>query len=300
MTVRGNVTWRALRHRLGHALRPFDAAQDMLCASHLFSEPVWLSVHPPIDVDLVALVLRDVEGVSVGIEATVLGHRPAARSLTDAALGQRIQEMLDIGHQPTEVVEAVPRTFPFVHIAARAIRQNGHRGLPVRRPAHHPALRADFFTRGGLAKAKDVDIEVEHVVVVGDTYGDVANARKLTLDLWRVELMSGKAYDLAIGIGHAVVAVEKIALFLANVALGREIFEPIFDLTDIVDGDPEVIDAQLAGTVPGLEYRNIVKAVCERNVSLIGAAELAHLEVGGVKMSQSVWMFAYNGKIPNL
>src|SRR5215510_13297899 len=148
MTVRGNVTWRALRHRLGHALRPFDAAQDMLCASHLFSEPVWLSVHPPVDVDLVALVLRDVEGVSVGIEATVLGHRPAARSLTDAALGQRIQEMLDIGHQPTEVVEAVPRAFPFIHVAARAVRQDRHGRLPVRRPAHHPVLRADFFTRG--------------------------------------------------------------------------------------------------------------------------------------------------------
>src|SRR5262249_37149899 len=41
----------------GHALRPFDAAQDMLCASHLFSEPGWLSVHPPVDVDLVAFVL---------------------------------------------------------------------------------------------------------------------------------------------------------------------------------------------------------------------------------------------------
>src|SRR5262245_16369653 len=120
----------------------------MLCASHLFSEPGWLSVHPAVDVDLVALVLRDVERVSVGIEATILGHRPAARSLTDAALGQRIQETLDISHQPTEVVEAVPRAFPFVHIAPRAIRQNSHGGLAVRRPTYHPVLRADLFTRG--------------------------------------------------------------------------------------------------------------------------------------------------------
>src|SRR5262245_9760404 len=128
----------------------------------------------------------------------------------------------------------------------------------------------------------------------------MANARKRTLDLWRVELMSGKAYDLAVGIGHAVVAVEQVALFLANVALGREIFEPIFDLTDIVDGDAEVTDAQLAGTVSGLEYRNIVKAVGERISSRTGATEVVNLEIGRIKMSQSVWMFADNGEISNL
>src|SRR5262245_59246456 len=107
--------------------------------------------------------------------------------------------------------------------------------------------------------------------------------------------MRGKAYDLAVGIGHAVVAVEQVALYLASRALGGESFERIFERTDIVDGDPEVGDAQVASTGPPFEYRDIVKAVCERNVALIGAAELAHLEVGGIKMSQSVRMFADNG-----
>src|SRR5262249_21500997 len=57
MTIRCNVTLACPSTSSGHALRPFDAAQDMLCASHLFSEPGWLSVHPPVDVDLVAFVL---------------------------------------------------------------------------------------------------------------------------------------------------------------------------------------------------------------------------------------------------
>src|SRR4030095_10722617 len=103
-----------------------------------------------------------------------------------------------------------------------------------------------------------------------------------------------------VGIGHAVVAVEQVALFLANVRLGRKIFEPGFDLTDIVDGDPQVANAQLCGAVPRLEYPKIIKAVSERTVSAIRPAELAHPEVGGVKMSQSVRMFAHNGKIANL
>src|SRR6266850_2949797 len=103
-----------------------------------FTQSEWLSVHPAIDVDLVALVLRDVEGVSDRIEAAVLGHGPAARSLTDATLRQRIQEMLDVGHQPTKVVEAVPRAFPFVHVTALAIRQYGHGGLAIRCPSHDP------------------------------------------------------------------------------------------------------------------------------------------------------------------
>ena len=52
------------------------------------SEVIALPVHPAVDVDLVAFVLRDVEGVSVGIEAAVLGHGPAAWPLADAAFGQ--------------------------------------------------------------------------------------------------------------------------------------------------------------------------------------------------------------------
>ena len=44
------------------------------------SEILKLPVHPAVDVDLVTLVLRDVEGVMVGVEAAVLGHRPAAFS----------------------------------------------------------------------------------------------------------------------------------------------------------------------------------------------------------------------------
>src|SRR5262245_66426962 len=98
--------------------------------------------------------------------------------------------------------------------------------------------------------------------------------------------MSGKAYDLAVGIGHAVVAVEQVALFLAKVAPRREIFEPIFDLIDIVDGDPEMADAQLASAVPGPEYRDIVKAIGKRNISRIGEPELAHRRKGTIKSRQ--------------
>ena len=257
-------------------------------------------MHPAIDVDLIALVLRNIEGVSVRIEAAVLGHGPAARPLADAAFRQRIQEVLDIGHQPTKVIEAVPRAFPFIHVPALAIRQDGHRGFAVRCPAHHPVIGSYSPARRRLAEAKDVDIEVEHVVVVGDAYRDVADARKRALDPRGVKLVSGKAYDLAVGIGHRVVAVEETALFLANLRPGREVFEPGFDLIDIVDGDPEVADAQFCGAVPRLQHRDIVEAVSERNVPKVGAAELPHPKVGGVKMSQSVRMFAHNGKIANL
>jgi len=87
---------------------------------------------------------------------------------------------------------------------------------------------------------------------------------------------------------------------LANVRLGREIFEPGFDLTDIVDGDPKVADAQLCSAIPLFDYLDIVKAVGERDISRIGAAELPHGKIGGVKTRQSVWMFAHNGKVSNL
>src|SRR6266850_6389061 len=173
-----------------------------------FTPSEWLSVHPAIDVDLVALVLRDVEGVSVRIEAAVLGHGAAARSLTDATLRQRIQEMLDVGHQPTKVVEAVPRTFPLIHVAVHAIRQDGHGGLAVRGPAHDPILRADLFTGGRFAEAKDIDVEIEHLIVIRDAHCEVADARKRALDSWGVKLMRRKAHGLAAGIRHAVVAVE--------------------------------------------------------------------------------------------
>lgn len=47
-----------------------------------------LSVHPAVDVDLVTFVLRDVERIAVGVEATVLGHGTTARPLADAAFGK--------------------------------------------------------------------------------------------------------------------------------------------------------------------------------------------------------------------
>ncbi len=50
--------------------------------------PARSAVHPAVDIDLVAFVLRDIEGITIRIEAAVLGHGPAARSPADAALGQ--------------------------------------------------------------------------------------------------------------------------------------------------------------------------------------------------------------------
>jgi hypothetical protein len=49
-----------------------------------------LSVYPAVDVDLVAFVLRDVEWISIRIEAAVLRHGTVARSLADAPFGQRV------------------------------------------------------------------------------------------------------------------------------------------------------------------------------------------------------------------
>src|SRR5437879_3631779 len=52
-----------------------------------------LAVQPAADVHLEALVLRDVEGIAVGIEAAVLGHRAVARPLAHTIVGQRIEEV---------------------------------------------------------------------------------------------------------------------------------------------------------------------------------------------------------------
>ena len=146
-----------------------------------------LSMHPAVDIDLVAFILRDVERIAIRIEAAVLGHRPAARSLADAAFRQRVEKMLDVIDQPAEVVETVPRAFPFIHVAARAIRQDRHCGGAIRRPAHHSVLRTDFFAGSRFAKPKNVNVKVEHVVVVRYAHSEMADTGKSSLDALRVE-----------------------------------------------------------------------------------------------------------------
>src|SRR5947208_15781569 len=89
------------------------------------------------------------------------------------------------------------------------------------------------------------------------------------------------------------------ALFLANVCLGSEIFETSFDVSYVVDGDSEVADAKFCRAIPRLEYGVVVKAVGERAVVGIRAAELALREIGGVETSQGLRMFADNGQGTN-
>ena len=105
--------------------------------------------------------------------------------------------MVEVVDQPAEMIEAVPRAFPLIHVATGAVRQDGHRRFAVRGPAHHAVFRPDPSAGRRLAKAKDVDIKVEHVVVVGDAHGDVANTRESALDDGGVELVRGKSHDLA-------------------------------------------------------------------------------------------------------
>src|SRR5438093_1044409 len=88
--------------------------------------------------------------------------------------------------------------------------------------------------------------------------------------------MSGKAHGLPARIGHTIVSMKQSALFLANVCLGSEIFETSFDVAYVVDGDTEVADAKFCRAIPRLEYRDVVKAVGERDVAGIRAAERAH------------------------
>src|SRR6516162_6586931 len=145
--------------------------------------------------------------------------------------------MLDIGHEPTKVVQAVARAFPLVHVTALAIRQNCHSGLSVRRPADHPVLRSYSFARRRLAEAKDVDVKIEHLVVVRDAHRKMTDTRKRTLDLRRVELVRGKANGLATGIRHTIIPVKEAACFLANIRIGGKVLEPIFDLAYVFDGD---------------------------------------------------------------
>src|SRR5918996_3276260 len=105
-------------------------------------------MHPAIDVDLVTFVLRNIERVSVRIEAAVLGHGPARRPFAEAAFRQTIQEMLDVVYEPAEVVEPIPRAFPLIHIAVSPIRQDGHGGFAIRCPAHDPVLPSYPLTGG--------------------------------------------------------------------------------------------------------------------------------------------------------
>ena len=75
--------------------------------------------------------------------------------------------MLNVGHEPAKVVEAVPRAFPFIHVAVVAIRQDSHGGRAVGGPPHDPVLRAYFFARRRLAKAKHVDIKSSTASLLG-------------------------------------------------------------------------------------------------------------------------------------
>src|SRR5436190_21050067 len=90
------------------------------------------------------------------------------------------------------------------------------------------------------------------------------------------------------------------ALFLANVRLGSEIFETSFDVSYVVDGDTEVADAKFCRAIPRLEYRDVVKAVGERDVAGIRAAELAHRKRGGVETRQVVRMFGDYSKVASM
>src|SRR4029453_15382852 len=184
--------------------------------------------------------------------------------------------MLDVIDQPAEGVGTVPRAFPFVHVAARAVRQDRHCRRAIRRPAHHAVLRADFFAGRRFAKPKNVNVKVEHVVVVRYAHGEMADTRKSSLNARRVKLMSGKGYGLPTGIGNAIVAMKKAALLLPNIRRGSEIPEPRFDLTNVFDGHAEMADAELFGAVAPFENRDIVKTVGERDISRIRASELAH------------------------
>src|SRR5258708_4194540 len=176
-------------------------------------------MHPPVYVDLVTFVLRDVERVVIGVEPAVLGHGTAARPLADAPFGKGVQKRLDVVDQPTEVIETVAPAFSLIHVPTCPVRQDRHRRSAVGRPAHDAILRAYFLAGRRLAKAEDVDIKIQHVVVVRDTHGEMADARERAFDDGRVELMGGKSYRLAARIGYAVVAVEKAACFFTNVRL---------------------------------------------------------------------------------
>src|SRR5919106_4557585 len=102
-----------------------------------------LSVYPAIDVDLVALVLRNVERIAIRIEAAVLGHRATARPLADTAFRQRVEKLLDVSDQPAKVIEAIPWAFPFVHVAAGSGPRKCHPPPALPRPPPHP-----FFCAG--------------------------------------------------------------------------------------------------------------------------------------------------------
>src|SRR5919109_2264851 len=194
--------------------------------------------------------------------------------------------MFDVGYEPAEVVEPVPRAFPFVHVPVLAIRQDRHGRLAVGRPANDSVLRSYFFTGRGFTEAKDIDIKVEHFIVVRYAQGEMADARKRPLDLRRVELVSGKAHGLTAWIGHLIVSMEQSAFFLADIGLRREIFETSFYLTDVFDGDSKMTDAPLPGAIPRLEDRDVVKAVGERDIAGGGATQLAHRKVSGVETRQ--------------
>jgi hypothetical protein len=128
----------------------------------------------------------------------------------------------------------------------------------------------------------------------------MADARECAFDDGCVELMGRKSHGLATRIGDAIVAVEKSACFFANVSLRREFFDPRFDCTDVVDRDAKVADAGFFRLAALLEDRDIVKAVGDRDISVVGTAELAHLKIGGVKVCQGFGLLADDGQITNL
>jgi hypothetical protein len=94
--------------------------------------------------------------------------------------------------------------------------------------------------------------------------------------------------------------VKEVTFFLANIRLWSKFFEPSFNFAYVVYGDPEVTDARLQRASSRLEERDIIKAIGERDVPRVGAAQLAHGKVGGIKARQRVRMFADNRQIANL
>lgn len=115
-----------------------------------------LPVHSTVEVDLVAFILRDVEGVSIGIETAVFGHGPAGRPLAKTVFRQGVEKMVEVIDQPGKETEA--RRF----LIPGSLRRVGYRELTGRPVGASARLRIKlpWYPRSSSVGGKGLDSRV--------------------------------------------------------------------------------------------------------------------------------------------
>src|SRR5687768_15074888 len=166
---------------------------------------------------------------------------------------------------------------------------DGKVGFAVGAEAITAPLLAPEIARWHLAQAENLSVEAQHHFRIERVVGDVANTRKLFFfALWNSEAFRRYAYRQTFRIVNPDLAVVNVVRFLKNHTARIEGEILSFDCFEVVDFQADVMQPEihphLAEGGASFEEGQIVKSVCNRNVSVDGSAQLLGSEKAMIKI----------------